>query len=182
MRRGVAVLASVVVLLVLPGVASAHGDLEGTSPEEGSTVGKVPGEIRVTLTEAPTKGPEAAATDGCKKKVPAAVSIDGNDIVLSLDGGEPGKWKVSYRAVSAEDGHQTRGAFGFTVSGKKDCSTDKPDDPQDDPEDDVDASDDPGIIDNPDPPDEGTSWLVWVGAGTLVLVAAAFVLRRSAGR
>lgn len=168
--------AGVVALLVLPGVASAHGDLQGTSPSDGATVGKVPTEITVTLTEAPTKGAEARATDGCKKKAPAAVSVNGNDIVLSLGGGQPGRWKVSYRAVSAVDGHQTRGSFGFTVSGKKDCSTAS--DPGD-PEDDVDAGDDPGIIDNPNPPDEGTSWLVWVGAGTLILVAAAFVVRRS---
>lgn len=178
MRRGVASFASVVVLLVLPGVAAAHGDLKGTSPEDGSTVGKVPKEITVALTEPPTQGAEAKATDGCKKKVPAAVSVDGNDIVLSLGGGEPGKWKVSYRAVSAEDGHQTRGSFAFSASGRKDCSPA----PDDDPEDDVDAGGDPGIIDNPDPPDEGTSWLLWVGAGTLILVAAAFVVRRSAGR
>ena len=174
MKRGVSVLAAAVALLIPPGVASAHGDLQGTSPEDGSSVRRFPGEITVTLTEPPTKGAEARATDGCKRKVPAAVSVDGNDIVLSVSGGEPGKWKVSYRAVSAVDGHQTRGAFAFSVGGKKDCSAE-----EEDPEDEVDAADDPGIIDNPDPPDEGTSWLVWVGGGTLILVAAAFALRRS---
>lgn len=178
MRRGVAVLGSAFVLLVFSGVASAHGDLERTSPENGATVHKVPAEITVTLTEAPTKGAEAKATDGCKKKAPAVVSVEGNDIVLSLQGGQPGKWKVSYGTVSAVDGHETRGAFGFTVSGKKDCSSAD----EDDPKDDIDAAENPGIIDNPDPPDEGPSWLVWVGGGTLVLVAAAAALRRSAGR
>ena len=172
-------LASVIVLLLLPGVASAHGDLQGTRPEDGSTVGRAPSEVTVTLTEPPTKGAEATVSDGCKKFVPAVVSVQGNDIVLSPAGGEAGKWKVSYRAVSAVDGHQTRGKFTFTVRGKRDCTT-----PGDevDPEDDVDPGDDPGIIDNPNPPDEETSWLVWVGGGTLILVAAAFIVRRSGGR
>lgn len=171
-----------VCLLLFAAPALAHGDLQGTSPEDGSTVGKPPSEIRVTLTEAPTRGAEAEATDGCKRKVPAAVSVDGSDVVLSLEGGERGKWKVTYRAVSSVDGHTTRGNFGFTVSGNKDCSKpDDSDDPRDDPEDDVDAGDDPGIIENPNPPDEGTSWLVWVGGGTILLIALAFVVRR-AGR
>lgn len=178
MRQGAAVLASVFVFLVLPGGASAHGDLQGTSPEDGATVRKVPGEITVTLTEAPAKGAEAKATDGCKKKVPAVVSVEGNDVVLSLGGGQPGKWKVSYGTVSAVDGHETRGAFAFMVSGKKECGAADVDDPKVD----IDAAENPGIIDNPDPPDEGPSWLVWVGGGTLILVTAAFALRRSAGR
>lgn len=174
MRRGVAAFASLVVLVVFPGVASAHADLRGASPEDGSTVGKVPLEITVTLTEAPAEGATVKATDGCKKKLPAVVSVEGNDMVLSVRGGQPGRWKVSYRAVSAVDGHRTRGAFGFRVSGSKDCNTAT----EDDPADDIDAGGGPGIIENPDPPDEGTSWWVWVGGGTLILVAAAFALRR----
>jgi methionine-rich copper-binding protein CopC len=166
---------AVACLLVFAGPALGHGDLEGTSPADGSKVGKPPSEIRVTLTEAPTRGAEAVATDGCKRKVPAAVSVDGSDIVLSLQGGERGKWKVTYQAVSSVDGHQTRGKFAFTVSGKKDCSRDEPDEPEDD----VDAGDDPGIIENPNPPDEGISWLVWAGGGTILLVGLAFVVRRS---
>ena len=62
--------------------------------------------------------------------------------------------------------------------GKKDCNTATNEDPKDD----VDAGDDPGIINNPDPPDEETPWVVWVGGGMLILIAAAFVLRKSAGR
>ena len=175
MRRALAALAGVAALFAMPGIAAAHGDLQATSPEDGSKVGRPPGQITVTLTEPPTQGAEARATDGCKRKVPGAVSVDGDDIVLSLDGGEPGRWKVAYQAVSAEDGHQTRGSFAFTVSGKKDCSRDEPGDSEDE----VDAGDDPGIIENPNPPDEGVSWLVWVGGGTVLLIGLALVLRRS---
>lgn len=162
--------------------AVAHGDLHGTNPADGSTVGKPPSEIRVTLTEAPTSGAEGRVTDGCDRKVAAPVSVDGSDIVMSTRGGERGRWKVTYRAVSSVDGHTTRGNFGFTVSGKKDCSKpDEADDPQGDPEDDIDAGKGPGIIENPDPPDEGASWLVWVGGGTVLLMGLAFVVRRARG-
>ena len=174
-RRSLLFAIAATLVTLVPAPASAHGDLQGTSPEDGSRVKEVPAEITITLTEAPTQGAEVSATDGCKKKVPAAVSVDGDDIVLVPGGGEPGKWKVKYRAVSSVDGHQTRGAISFTVAGKKDCSPDEPDDPGDD----IDASEDPGILQNPNPPDEGSSWLLWVGGGTVVLVAAAFFIRRS---
>lgn len=180
MRRAISGAAlAAVCLLALASPALAHGDLQGTSPTDGSKVGKPPAEIRVTLTEAPTRGAEARVTDGCKRNVPASVSVDGSDVVLSFQGGEPGKWKVIYQTVSSVDGHETGGNFSFTVSGKKDCNREE--NPRDDPEDEIDAADDPGIIENPDPPDEGTSWLVWVGGGSILLLGLAFVVRR-AGR
>lgn len=173
MRRVVILICGVVGLLAMSTVAHAHGDLRGTSPEAGSTLRKAPKRVTITLTEAPTKGADARAVDGCKDRVPAAVSVSANDIVLTLEGGRPGRWKVSYRAVSRVDGHQTKGILGFKVAGKKDCSA-----PEE--EDQVEAPGNPGIVDNPDPPDEGgTSWLLWVLGGTVVLVGGAFLVRRS---
>lgn len=176
MRRRCVLLAAITALLVLAAApAHSHGDLQGTSPEDGSTVGEVPAEISITLTEPPTRGAEASAIDGCRSKVPAAIAVEGDDIVLTPGGGVPGRWKVKYRAVSAVDGHQTRGSISFTVRGKKDCSSDESDEPGDV----IDAADNPGILDNPNPPDEGSSWLLWVAGGTLVLLVLAFVIRRS---
>ena len=175
MRRICVGIGAVAWVLLVVAPALGHGDLQGTSPEDGTTVGKRPERITITLTEAPSRGAEARATDGCKRGVPAGVAVDGSDIVLTIDGGEPGKWTVSYRAVSSVDGHQTKGKFGFTVSGKKDCSREA-----EAPDDQIDAGDGPGILENPDPPDEGgTSWLLWIVLGTVVLAAAAFVVRRS---
>ena len=174
-RAGIAVAGAFLLALAVPGVSLAHGDLRATNPEDGSKVASPPDEVTITLTEAPTRGAEARATDGCKRRVPAVVSVDGNDVVMALRGGEPGKWKVSYQAVSSVDGHRTRGEFSFTVGGKKDCSPDEPDDSRDD----VDAADDPGIIENPNPPDEGISWLIWVALGTVVVAGIAFGLRRA---
>lgn len=176
MRRIHVLLVSATALLFLGSPAAAHGDLRRTNPEDGSTVGDAPSSISITLTEAPSEGAEARAFDGCKRRVPAAVSVSGSDIVLATQGGEPGGWTVIYRALSSVDGHQVRGTFAFTVRGKKDCSGGE----AGEPEDQVDAAKGPGIIENPNPPDEGgTSWLVWLGGGTVVLIAAAFAIRRS---
>lgn len=175
MRRVLSAIAGVVAISALPGIASAHGDLGGSNPRDGSDLRRSPVQITVTLTEAPTDGAEARATDGCERKVPGTVSVTGKDIVLSVDGGEPGRWKVSYQARSAVDGHLTRGTLDFTVSGQKECGPEG----AGGPEDEIDAGDDPGIITNPNPPDEGISWLAWAGGGTVLLVALALVLRRS---
>ena len=173
MRRAFILITSMLVVLGVPAPGYGHGDLQSTSPEAGSTLRKTPKRVTITLTEAPTRGAEARAVDGCKKAVPAALSVEGSDIVLSLEGGEPGRWKVSYRAVSSVDGHQTRGTLAFKVAGTKDCAA------GDDAE--IDAPDNPGIVDNPNPPDEGgSSWLLWVLGGTVVVAAGAFLIRRSA--
>ena len=173
-RAGLLLMSVVVVALVVPATAAlAHGDLAGTSPEDGDRVGRPPAEVRITLTEAPTRGAEARATDGCKKKVPSAVSVDGDDILLTLEGGEPGRWKVSYRAVSSVDGHRTRGNFGFTVTGNKDCRGDASEGPADD----IDPPPGPGLV---APEEESSvSWLLWVGLGTIGLAAVAWLIRRS---
>lgn len=176
MRRVCVLLGALVWTLLVVAPAFGHGDLQGTSPEDGSTVPKPPGRVSITLTEAPTRGAEASATDGCKRDVASAVSVDGSDIVVTIDGGEPGRWKVTYRAVSSVDGHQTKGKVGFEVAGKKDCSSGD----AEEPEDEIDAADDPGIVENPNPPDEGgMSWLLWVAVGTVALVIVAFLVRRS---
>lgn len=176
MRRLHVLLVSAAALLVVAAPAAGHADRRGTRPAEGSTAAKPPRAISVTFTEPPRNKAEMRAIDGCRRQVPSAVSVAGNDIVLSAEGGEPGKWKVTYRAVSSVDGHQTKGSFGFTVTGTKDCSRGR----ADEIEDQVDAAENPGIIENPDPPDDGgTPWFVWVGGGAVVLVWAAFALRGS---
>ena len=172
MSRSLLVLVAVGFLL-LPVPALGHGDLQGMSPEDGAKLGKAPREIRVTLTEAPTRGPQARVTDGCKRPVSGRASVDGNDIVIALRDGEPGKWNVSYRAISSVDGHQTRGKLDFTVRGTKDCTLDEP-------EDEIDAGDSPGIIENPNPPDEGSNaWIIWLVGGTVAVAGLAFFVRRS---
>lgn len=173
MRR-VAVWFTFIVVLGLPSGSLAHGDLQATSPEAGATVPNAPKNVTVTLTQAPTKGAEVRVQDGCRRSVPSAVSVADRDLVVALEGGRPGAWKVFYRAVSSVDGHQTRGTLTFKVSGKRDCGRGDVE-----PDDEIAAGGNPGIVDNPNPPDEGgTSWLWWVAGGTVAIAAVAFLIRR----
>lgn len=112
------------------------------------------------------------ARDGCNRLVPVAVSVVRSRIVLALEGGEPGDWTVRYRAVSSVDGHQTGGRFQFTVEGPRSCG-----DPE--PEDEIAAQDNPGIIENPDPPGGGPSaWPWFLVAGALLLTGIALWVQK----
>lgn len=158
------------VLSALP--AWGHGDLQSTTPSDGQRVKKPPRQVTIELTEIPTENAlEANVRDGCNDPLPVAVSVVRSRIVLALEGGEPGEWVVRYRAVSSVDEHQTRGQFQFTVEGAQGCETPEP-------EDDIAAEDPPGIIQNPDPPGEGSFSLLWfVLAGALVLAGITFVVQ-----
>lgn len=162
------------------GVARAHGDLEGTSPEDGTTVRKSPTEVRITLTEAPAPSSSVVVTDGCRRKVDVAEDTEGLDLVASVSGGEPGRWDVRYRAVSAEDGHVTKNGFGFAVSGRRDCSGDEPSGSG--AENDTQIGGGRGTrVSNPGADEGSGSLLLWLGVGTAGAVAVAFFLRRSSG-
>lgn len=103
-----------------------HGDLQATHPERGSSVKRPPKTVLISFTEAPSAGGRFQVVDGCGEQVLARVGGDGPDAELQVDGGQPGRWKVSYRVISSVDGHSTRGTFGFRVKGKKDCSEPPP--------------------------------------------------------
>jgi hypothetical protein len=94
----------------------------------------------------------------------------------SIDGGEPGKWRVEYRIISTVDGHPTSDGWSFAVQGKKDCS-----EPAPEQTDDGTAPDD-GAAGGPtgegDDEDDGSSFpVVPVAAGTVALVAVALLIR-----
>ena len=121
-RMLAAVSAAPVLFPIAP--ASAHGEIQGTNPKPGSRVAAVPRRVAVTLTEAPGPGSVIKAVDGCRRKVRGSIAQSGNDLVLAVSRGEPGRWTVSYRAISSVDGHLTRDRFAFAVAGRKDCSRD----------------------------------------------------------
>lgn len=168
-----AVGALVPLLLSVPAHAWGHGDLQGTDPEQGSRVDKPPATVTVTLTEAPARGSVMTVRDGCGRKVPGEVFVRNANLGISVSGGAPGAWRATYRAISAEDGHLTRGKLAFTVAGKKDCSK-KPS-----PADQIGGGADTRV--NAPPGDDESSFpIVQFAIGTVVVVGAALFLRRSA--
>jgi methionine-rich copper-binding protein CopC len=121
MRRA-GILLTLIVVATAPTSALAHGETTTTDPAQGARVNKAPRAISIDFSEPPTNDSKYAVVDGCGEDVFAGVRGDGEDKVLSTSGGEPGKWTVSYRVISATDGHLTRDRFSFAVAGNKDCN------------------------------------------------------------
>ena len=141
-RNALVVLGVALFIGLVPAAAIAHGDLQGTTPEDGATLGSRPKEVAIVFTEPPTNDSRFEVLDGCGDDVFAGESGQGAERRLAVDGGEPGKWKVTYRVISAEDGHFSKGGFGFRVEGRRDCSEDRVGNPGPRETSDVDPDDD----------------------------------------
>ena len=177
MRRDVTatrlVLVSAAAVMALTAPAHAHGEIQGTDPAKGARVPRAPGSVAVTFTEAPTAQARLEVTDGCRRDVTQTVDVADATATARVAVGQPGKWRVSYRVISALDGHETKGGYTFTVAGRKDCM---PDDPATDaPEDGPDAA--------PTPEGEDVSGssapVVPIALGAIAVVVLAFIVRRS---
>ncbi len=115
--------AAVLVMACAALPAYAHGEVRSMSPKADSFVHSPPRAIRVTLTEAPTRDAVVQAKDGCGKQVVTTVSVAKATMTGEVsDGAQPGRWTVSWRAISTVDGHPTEGKFSFRVHGRTDCS------------------------------------------------------------
>ena len=167
------------VLALWASPAGAHGDLQSTIPEKGSKLEKVPDHLIINFTEAPTKQSLVSVKDGCKDEVVDELQFDGNVAHVFLSKGQPGKWKVSYKVVSAIDGHRTNGSYSLDVTGQADCSANNG---GSDP-DDKGAGPGPNAADpdNGEDGDESSFPVVPVVIGSLGLVALALVARRLSG-
>jgi methionine-rich copper-binding protein CopC len=178
MRRVSAVaLGAVALLTCLVGPAFGHGEQQTTTPADGARVSKVPGKVRVGLTEPPGPGSTLKAFDGCNNRVAGPVAMAGDDLTLTPEGGEPGRWHVEWSSISSVDGHPTKGHFVFRVAGTKDCSPDEPEDDGDE----IGGGATTRVSGSP-PEDEGGGFpVVPFAAGTVVVVGLAFILRRASG-
>ena len=154
-------------VLVAAGVLSpaapafAHAQFLESEPAPGARVDAAPDSLTISFSEPPVSARELTVEDGCGIDVVASAEVEDKDVVAELSSGQPGKWKVTSRVVSAVDGHPTNKAFSFSVAGTADCSrTDAAPPPREDA-------------------DGGSSLAIVLGLGaaTLILVAGAFVLR-----
>ena len=164
-------LATVVLVALTPSSAFAHGDLERSDPERGDHVNKPPKTIELDFAEPPTAESRFEVTDGCKENVLASIGGEGPHAVLEIEGGAPGRWKVSYRTVSSIDGHLVSGKFSFHVGNKRPCV-------EPDPSETVD-------IGAPGPPisnDEGAGLpVVPIALAGVGIVGIALLIRRMGG-
>jgi methionine-rich copper-binding protein CopC len=115
-------------LIAAAGPASAHDQLVGTDPADGSTVGAAPAQVTLTFGEPPLAiGTELQVTgpDGAKVQA-GAPQITGSQVVQPLADGLPaGAYRVDWR-VTAQDGHVSTGAFSFTAAAAAAATTTGP--------------------------------------------------------
>ncbi|MGH6825825.1 copper resistance CopC family protein [Methyloceanibacter sp.] len=96
-------------------VAEAHARLDHASPAVGSTVAGSPGAVTLTFTERlepKFSGGEVRGPGGAR--VDHGSSVSGNVMRLSVGGLSPGRYSVTWHALSV-DTHKTQGSFSFQV-------------------------------------------------------------------
>jgi copper transport protein len=110
----------VLALGVLPASASAHAQLEGSSPQRGAVVRTAPDQVVFRFDE-PVEGTFRAVRvfDRAGKRVDAGDAFHPGGVGKALavhlrNGVAPGSYTATYRVVSA-DGHIVSGGFVFSV-------------------------------------------------------------------
>jgi copper transport protein len=107
-------------LMAAAPTASAHAALKESDPANGALLDESPSEIRLTFTEPPDLSlTTIGVLDRFGAPVPTGpvdrVPGDNHAIRVALQGLSDGVYTVTWRTVSATDGHLTSGAFSFGV-------------------------------------------------------------------
>jgi copper transport protein len=121
MRGILAALAAASVLLVLGGAAAGHANYVRSNPADGAQLTRPPTEVRVTLSEPPeARGSDVAVLDASGNRLDrrdvTLVSDEANTLRVSLGTIGDGGFIVTWTALSAVDGHETKGAFAFGLN------------------------------------------------------------------
>jgi copper transport protein len=113
----------VLVALLAPagrGTVHAHAALRLSDPSDGATLRDSPAAIRLTFTERPDTGLSdirVIGTAGTAFQIDRPVTVPGDALSISiqLQPLDRGVYTVSWRIVSAVDGHATTGTYAFGV-------------------------------------------------------------------
>ena len=101
--------------------ALAHSTLVTSEPAAGAYVDVAPADVRLAFDEALIPGVGAVTVtgpDGIPRQHGPAL-IDGDSVTQALDRlAVPGRYRVSYRLVSADDSHPVVGALPFALAGQ----------------------------------------------------------------
>lgn len=152
------------VVLASPAGLSAHALLKSSTPAAGAVLGDAPQSVTLTFSEAPdlrltqVKVLDSAGTDHVSGSI---VAVEAPPFSLSAPLGKlgDGAYTVSWRAVSAVDGHVSAGSFAFGVGVAP---------PKGAPDGGV-----AGVSESGSPPAILARWLLYLGF--VALIGAAFV-------
>lgn len=124
-RKASTMIITVLVLLAIPIIASAHAVLVGSSPKDGATIRKSPSKIILRFDARIEKAlSQAKLLDAKDKEVTLKVPKGGytegasNVLIIPIPKLKPGAYRLEYQ-VLATDGHLTPGLVRFTISGGK---------------------------------------------------------------
>jgi copper transport protein len=122
MRRALllAVIAAAILSLT-GGVAAAHANYVKSNPASDAQLTKAPTEVRVTFSEPPdARGSDLAVLDADGKRLDnrdvTLVADEPNTLRVTLGALGDGGYLVSWTALSAVDGHETKGVIAFAVN------------------------------------------------------------------
>ncbi len=110
------VLATAAAGIFLCGPVFAHAKLASSVPASNAEVSTAPTSLTLTFDEEVKLALLKLSTGG--KDTPVTVDSAAKaakTVVLPLPALSPGKYEVHWTAVSADDGHVTKGTFSFTV-------------------------------------------------------------------
>jgi methionine-rich copper-binding protein CopC len=117
-RKALAALAAVVIVLLPAAPAWAHAQLVSADPAEDASLARAPASVTLTFSE--RLNPEfttIVVSDAARQRIPAAApTVDAGKGTVSLT--QPlsnGAYTVAYRVVSV-DGHTVQGSYPFTVA------------------------------------------------------------------
>jgi methionine-rich copper-binding protein CopC len=112
--KGARVLIGSLLLLASAG-AQAHAHLQQSTPADGSTVATAPAKLVLRFSEAAQLTSLSITKEGGAKQELAPLPDQAQTtIVVALPALTPGRYAVSWRAVSA-DGHMMPGTIHFTL-------------------------------------------------------------------
>lgn len=172
MKRLVAI--AIFALVLVPGSAGGHAQKTTSDPEAGSKVGAPVDHIVINMTETPVEDATSVeVTDGCKRILVTDMFTESKTVHINVnEPGQPGKWKVDYETLSAEDGHTSGDSFTFRVGGKKDCST-----PQPSPDPEVSPAETSDPVGGQEDDDGGSFPMVPVAAAAIAIAGVALLAR-----
>jgi methionine-rich copper-binding protein CopC len=109
---------SLLLLMLIPAVASAHGYIRSVSPEKDSVVAEPPAKVTMKFGSAMERmfsKLEVFGPAGKKVSKKSVFSEDNSVMEVELEQGlGPGKYNVKWKTMS-KDGHTQKGTFSFSV-------------------------------------------------------------------
>jgi len=111
-----------VALLLLPGIASAHAKVAGSTPADGSTVEPGLTQVTINFTEelgVDTSSARLVGSDGSEMSgVSSTVDrAERTKMVIQTPALTPGRYTVKWTAFTPDDNATTNGTLAFTVNG-----------------------------------------------------------------